>query len=181
MGVLAAVGSVAVVTAVIYGLRELVPVVSTGVVYMLAVLFVSSYWGLWLGLLTALLSAAALNFFHIPPTGGFTIAEGENWVALGVFFIAAVAISGLAGAARARAEEAERRRARGRPDRRDGAPAARRRRSSTSRCAPRDSAWPPRSDSPRCRSSWPGPTRPAPPRAAAARGRLAGGDGDGAA
>ena len=111
VGVLAAVGSVALVTAVIFGLRELVPVVSTGVVYMLAVLFVSSFWGLWLGLLTALLSAATFNFFHIPPTGGFTISDGENWVALGVFFIAAIVISGLSGAARARADEADRRRA----------------------------------------------------------------------
>ena len=39
------------ITGVNYGLRELVPVVSTGVVYLLAVLLVSSYWGLWLGLL----------------------------------------------------------------------------------------------------------------------------------
>src|SRR5215210_1790907 len=58
-GVLAAVLSVAVITLAIYGLRELVPVVSTGVVYMLAVLLVSGGWGLWLGLFTAVLSAAA--------------------------------------------------------------------------------------------------------------------------
>jgi two-component system, OmpR family, sensor histidine kinase KdpD len=109
-GLVAAFGSVAVITLLIYPLREVVPVVSTGVVYTLAVLFVSSYWGLFMGLLTALLSSAAWNFFHIPPTGGFTIAEGEHWVALAVFFIAAVAISALAGAARARAEEAETRR-----------------------------------------------------------------------
>jgi two-component system sensor histidine kinase KdpD len=109
-GLLAAVGSVAVITILIYGLREIVPVVSTGVVYTLAVLLVSSYWGLWLGLLTALMSAAAWNFFHIPPTGGFTIADGEHWLALAVFFIAAIAISALAGAARSRAEEAETRR-----------------------------------------------------------------------
>jgi two-component system, OmpR family, sensor histidine kinase KdpD len=108
-GLVAAVVSVAVITALIFGLRELVPVVSTGVVYMLAVLLVSSYWGLVMGLLAALMSAAAWNFFHIPPTGRFTIAEGENWVALAVFFVAAVVISGLAGAARSRAEEAERR------------------------------------------------------------------------
>jgi two-component system sensor histidine kinase KdpD len=110
IGLLAAVLSVAVITGLIYGLREVVPVVSTGVVYMLAVLLVSSYWGLTMGLLTALLGAAAWNFFHIPPTGRFSIAEGENWLALGVFLIAAVAISGLAGAAQARAEEAETRR-----------------------------------------------------------------------
>ena len=110
-GALAAVASVALVTAVIFGLRELVPVVSTGVVYMLAVLFVSSLYGLWFGLLSALLSALAFNFFHLPPTGGFTIADGENWLALGVFLVAAAVISGLAGAARARADEAETRRA----------------------------------------------------------------------
>jgi two-component system sensor histidine kinase KdpD len=109
-GLLAAFLSVAAITILIYGLREFMPVVSTGVVYTLAVLLVSSYWGLWLGLLTALMSAAAWNFFHIPPTGGFTIAEGEHWLALVVFFVAAIAISGLAGAARSRANEAETRR-----------------------------------------------------------------------
>jgi two-component system, OmpR family, sensor histidine kinase KdpD len=109
-GLAASVVSVAVITALIYAIREIAPVVSTGVVYMLAVLLVSSYWGLVLGLVTALLSTAAWNFFHIPPTGGFTISDGENWVALAVFFIAAVVISGLANAARSRADEAERRR-----------------------------------------------------------------------
>jgi two-component system sensor histidine kinase KdpD len=110
IGLAVSVGAVAVITGVIYGLRELVPVVSTGVVYLLAVLLVSTGWGLWLGLVTAVLSAAAFNFFHIPPTGGFTIADGEHWVALAVFFVAAVVTSALTDAARTRAEEAERRR-----------------------------------------------------------------------
>jgi two-component system, OmpR family, sensor histidine kinase KdpD len=107
-GLAVAIASVALTTAVIFPLAEAVPVVSTGVVYMLAVLLVSSYWGLWLGLFTALMSAAAWNFFHIPPTGEFTIAEGENWVALAVFMVAALVTSTLAGAARSRAEDAER-------------------------------------------------------------------------
>jgi two-component system sensor histidine kinase KdpD len=107
-GVLAAAASVAVITGLIFGLRELVPVLSTGVVYMLAVLLVSSRFGLWLGLLTALLSATAFNWFHIPPTGRFTIANGEDWVALAVFLVAAVVTSTLADDARSRAEEAER-------------------------------------------------------------------------
>ena len=108
-GLLASGLAVATVTAAIFALREVVPVLSTGVVYMLAVLAVSAYWGLALGLLTAVLSAAAFNFFHIPPTGGFTISDGENWVALGVFLVAAAVVSSLAGSARVRAEEAERR------------------------------------------------------------------------
>jgi two-component system, OmpR family, sensor histidine kinase KdpD len=107
-GAAAAVAAVTVITLVNYGLRELVPVVSTGVVYLLAVLLVSSRWGLWLGLFTSVLSAAAFNFFHIPPTGRFTVADGENWVALAVFLIVAAVTSTLAEAARTRATEAER-------------------------------------------------------------------------
>jgi two-component system sensor histidine kinase KdpD len=102
--------AIAVITGVIFALRDAVPVVSTGVLYLLAVLLVSSYWGLWLGVATSILSAAAFNWFHIPPTGGFTIAEGENWLALGVYLVTALVASTLADAARHRAEEAERER-----------------------------------------------------------------------
>ncbi len=109
-GLAALVVSVAAITALVFGLRELVPVVSTGVVYLLAVLLVSSRWGLWMGLATAVASALAWNYFHIPPTGRFTIAEGENWLALGVFLVVAVVTSSLAQAARLRTAEAESRR-----------------------------------------------------------------------
>ena len=64
-----------------------------------------------MGLLTSLLSAAAFNFFHLPPTGQFDIASGENWVALGVFLVVAAVTSTLAGAVRTRASQAERDRA----------------------------------------------------------------------
>jgi two-component system, OmpR family, sensor histidine kinase KdpD len=102
--------AVAAITALIYPLREVMPAVSTGVIYLLVVLAISIYWGLRLGLLTSLLSALAFNFFHIPPTGRFTIAGAENWVALGAFFVAAVVASSVAELARARAAEAEMRR-----------------------------------------------------------------------
>ncbi len=109
-GLLVSLGAVAAATALIYALREITPESSNGVVYMLVVTLVSTYWGLGLGLLTALLSALAFNFFHIPPTGGFTIADPQNYVALGVFLIAAAIASTVADLARARAREAERRR-----------------------------------------------------------------------
>jgi two-component system, OmpR family, sensor histidine kinase KdpD len=102
-GILVAAGSVALKTALIYPLKEAVPVVSTSVLYLLAVLLVAGYWGLWLALPTAVVSALAWNFFHIPPTGRFTIEEEENWVALGVFLVAAVVVSALAEAGRSRA------------------------------------------------------------------------------
>jgi two-component system sensor histidine kinase KdpD len=109
-GVLVAAVAVAATTAVIYPLRKHIPVVSTGPLYLLGVLLVSTYWGLGLGVLTSVASAAAFNFFHIPPTGRFSIADPQNWLALGVYFVAAVVVSTLADAARARALEAERRR-----------------------------------------------------------------------
>jgi two-component system sensor histidine kinase KdpD len=102
--------AVAATTALIYPLREIAPAVSTGVVYLLAVLVVSIYCGLAYGLLTSVLSAAAFNFFHIPPTGHIEIADGENWMALAVFLTAAVIASSLAEQARERAEDAEMRR-----------------------------------------------------------------------
>ena len=101
--------SVAAITALIFALRDAVPVLSTGVLYLVAVLVVAGYWGLWLGLLTAAASALSFNFFHIPPTGRFTIAESENLVGLAVYFIAAIFVSALAEAARNRETEAERR------------------------------------------------------------------------
>jgi two-component system, OmpR family, sensor histidine kinase KdpD len=110
VGLLVAGLAVAGTTALIFALRPHVPVLSTGVLYLLAVLLVSSTWGLWLGLLTAVASALAFNFFHIPPTGRFSIAEGANWVGLLVFVVSAVVVSAFADAARSRAEEADLRR-----------------------------------------------------------------------
>lgn len=110
VGVLVAAGGVTLATAAIYPLKSLAPVVSLSVVYLPAVLLVSVYWGLSLGLVTSLASAAALNFFHIPPIGRFTIADRRNWVALAAFVLVAAVVSTVANLARARAVEAERRR-----------------------------------------------------------------------
>ena len=110
-GVIAAVTLVAVCTGIVYPLKQVTTVSSLGVVYLLGVVIVSAFWGLWLGVATSLLSAAAFNFFHLPPVGQFTIADSRNWVALGAFFVAALATSWVSELARHRAAEAERRRA----------------------------------------------------------------------
>ena len=110
MGVLLVALAVAATTLVIYPLREVAPEVSPGVVYLLAVLLVAMYWGMAFGLLTSVVSAAAFNFFHIPPTGRLMIDDSEHWVALGVFLVAAAVASAVADLARTRAAEAERRR-----------------------------------------------------------------------
>jgi len=105
-----AVGAVALATLAIYPLKHTAPVVSLSVVYLPAVLLVSTYWGLALGLATSLLSAAAFDFVHIAPVGRFTITDSRNWVALGAFMLVAIAAGTIGELARARALEAERRR-----------------------------------------------------------------------
>ena len=109
-GLLTALLLVAVSTGLIFPLKTVAPVVSLGVVYLVAVFVISTVWGTWLGVLTALASAAAFNWFHIPPTGRFTIAESENWVALAAFLAVAIAASTIAEIARSRAIEADERR-----------------------------------------------------------------------
>jgi K+-sensing histidine kinase KdpD len=110
IGLLAAVAVVGVATALIYPLKSLAPTVSLGVVFIPAVLLISVVWGLWQGLFTALLSAVAFNWFHLPPVGRLTIADDRDVVALVVFVTVAVASSALAEVARSRAREAEHRR-----------------------------------------------------------------------
>jgi two-component system sensor histidine kinase KdpD len=109
-GVAAAVASVALATAVIYPLKTVAPVLSLGVVYVLAVLIVSTYWGLALGLATAVLSAVAFDLFHLPPVGSLTLADDRDWVALATFIIVAAAAGVTSELARARAREADQRR-----------------------------------------------------------------------
>jgi two-component system, OmpR family, sensor histidine kinase KdpD len=110
-GVLSAIAGVALCTLVVYPLKQIAPVVSLGVVYLLAVLVVSLTWGAWLGAFTGLLSAAAFNFFQLPPVGRFTVKDPDNWVALAAFLVVAALTSSVAEVTRARTREAlERRR-----------------------------------------------------------------------
>jgi two-component system, OmpR family, sensor histidine kinase KdpD len=109
-GVVVAIASVAVATAVIYPLKQVCPVLSLGILYVLPVVVVSVFWGLGFGIGTSLLSAAAFNFFHLPPGGRFTLADDRDWVALLVFATVAVATGLVAELARVRSREADQRR-----------------------------------------------------------------------
>ena len=103
------VAAVALVTAVIFALKPVAPVLSLGVLYLFAVLPVAATWGLPWAVAVSLLSMTAFNWFYLPPTHTFTLAESENWVALAVYLLTAISVSGLAARARRRAAEAEQR------------------------------------------------------------------------
>lgn len=109
-GWLATLAAIAASTLLVYPLKSVAPAVSLGVVYIPGVLLISSIWGWRLGLVAAVGSALAFNWFHLPPTGELGIGAEKDAVALVVFVIVALATSSLAQLARAGAAEAERRR-----------------------------------------------------------------------
>ncbi|HEY5057842.1 MAG TPA: ATP-binding protein [Gaiellaceae bacterium] len=109
IALLASAASVAVVTAVIEGVKPYVPVLSLGVLYVFAVLPIAVAYGLPLALTVSIASMLAFNWFHLPPVHTFTLADSENWFALAVYFATAVVVSELAARARRRAATAEQR------------------------------------------------------------------------
>lgn len=101
--------SVALVTAAVFGLRTAVPVLSLGVLYLFAVLPVALLWGRAWGVVVAVASMLAFNWFFLPPRHTFQLADRANWLALAVYVVTALVVSDRAAQARRRAAEAEQR------------------------------------------------------------------------
>ncbi len=78
--------------------------------FLLAVLVIAAVWGLKFSVYTSLIATACFNFFFLPPVRTWTIADPQNWVALGVFLITAMIASKLSDKARRQALAAESRR-----------------------------------------------------------------------
>jgi two-component system, OmpR family, sensor histidine kinase KdpD len=108
--VLASVAALSAVTGTIFALRPVAPVVSLGVLYLLAVLPVAIFWGHRYSLPVAVASMLAFNFFFLAPVHTFRLRDSENWVALAVYLTTAVVVSELAARGRRRADDAEQRR-----------------------------------------------------------------------
>ena len=61
--------------------------------FLVAVVLVSLIGGLWPALLAAVAGSLLLNYYFTPPIGQFTIAEGDNLLALAIFVVVAIAVS----------------------------------------------------------------------------------------
>jgi K+-sensing histidine kinase KdpD len=81
---------------------------TVALVYLLIILFLGTVAELWTAVVASLGAMLCFNFFFLPPVGTFTIAEGQNWVALVAFLAVSVVASQLSAAARARAGEIQR-------------------------------------------------------------------------
>jgi two-component system sensor histidine kinase KdpD len=102
------VAAIAAITALDFRLH--VNPTTVALMFLVAVLMVSAYWGLRYALVLAVGATAAFNFFFLPPIGTFTIADPQNWIALFAFLITALVASNLSERARSEAEGAQQRR-----------------------------------------------------------------------
>ncbi|MCU1260793.1 MAG: hypothetical protein JWO80_3678 [Bryobacterales bacterium] len=73
---------------------------TAGFLYLLAIILIATFWGLWESIAAALVAVLCLNYFFLPPVLQFTIADSRNWVAFFTFLATAVIVSKLSDDAR---------------------------------------------------------------------------------
>src|SRR5437879_3087192 len=78
--------------------------------FLLAILVVSTVWGLAVSVFMSIAATLAYNYYFLPPIGELTIADPQNWVALFAFLVTAVMASHLSARAKQQADDAHRRR-----------------------------------------------------------------------
>src|ERR1700730_14923476 len=102
-------GGVAVVTFIA---ARMFPVNATTVAfgYLLLVLTIATIWGFFEAALASIIATLTFNYFFLPPVGRFTIADPQNWVALGAFLLTSIVGSQLSAPIRTEADEAHNRR-----------------------------------------------------------------------
>jgi two-component system, OmpR family, sensor histidine kinase KdpD len=92
--------------------RYVLPVNPTTVALslLLAILAVSTVWGIAVAVFMSVVAMLAFNYNFLPPVGRFTVADPQNWVALFAFLVVSVLASHLSSRARQKAEDASARR-----------------------------------------------------------------------
>jgi K+-sensing histidine kinase KdpD len=105
-GIGLSVAAVAGVTAAIYALRPAAPVLSLGVLYVIAVVTVAVFRGLAYAIPVCVASLLTFNFLFLPPVHTFALRDSANWVALAAYLVTAVVVSELATRSRRLARQA---------------------------------------------------------------------------
>jgi two-component system sensor histidine kinase KdpD len=97
------------ITGIFYVLRLYPTIPNISIVYLLLILPLASLRGRYPAILAAIVAVLSFDFFLVPPFYTFTIARTEEWVALIVFLVIALATSQLAAVTRQSAEVARHR------------------------------------------------------------------------
>jgi two-component system sensor histidine kinase KdpD len=92
--------------------RQVIPANQTTVAlsFLLAILAVSAVWGMAVSVFMSVVAMLTFNYLFLPPVGNFTIADPQNWVALGAFLFTSIMGSQLSARIRKEADEAHSRR-----------------------------------------------------------------------
>src|SRR5277367_1481291 len=92
--------------------RRVLPVNPTTVAltFLLAILAVSTAWGIAVSVFMSIAAMLAFNYYFLPPVGTLTIADPQNWVALFAFLIVSVTASQLSNRARKQSQDVSARR-----------------------------------------------------------------------
>lgn len=106
------IAAVAIVLFIALFYREVLRVNATTVALtlLLAILAVSTIWGIAVSVFMSIIAMLTFNFFFLPPVGRFTVADPQNWVALAAFLIVSVLASHLSSRARQKTDDAYARR-----------------------------------------------------------------------
>ena len=78
--------------------------------FLLAILAVSAVWGMVVAIFMSVCAMLLFNFYFLPPVKTFTVADPQNWVALGAFLTTAIVASQLSARIRKEADAAHSRR-----------------------------------------------------------------------
>ena len=92
--------------------RKVLPVNATTVAltFLLAILAVSTVWGIAVSVFMSIVAMLAFNYYFLPPIGTLTIADPQNWVALFAFLVVSVLASQLSNRARKQSQDLSARR-----------------------------------------------------------------------
>src|SRR5229473_1603457 len=96
--------------AFLYGQVLLVNQTTVALTLLLAILAVSAVWGMAVSVFMSVVAMLVFNYEFLPPIGKFTIADPQNWVALGAFLVTSLVGSQLSARIRRQADEAHSRR-----------------------------------------------------------------------
>ena len=87
-----------------------VNVTTVALTFLLAILVVSTVYGMAVSVAMSIAAVLAFNYYFLPPIGRLTIADPQNWVALFAFLVVSVTASHLSTRARQQALAASARR-----------------------------------------------------------------------
>jgi two-component system sensor histidine kinase KdpD len=104
--------SLAIVAGIVFLYRQVLLVNQTTVALtlLLAILAVSAVWGMAVSVFMSVVAMLVFNYEFLPPVRTFTIADPQNWVALGAFLVTSIMGSQLSARIRRQADEAHIRR-----------------------------------------------------------------------